>query len=185
MWLKRFFIILVLSFVLLPVTQVMAEEHTVSDISKELMCQCGCGLVLAACDCELPNGAVEMTTLISEKLAQGESGEQIIQSFVAYYGEQVLAPSPSQVAWLLPFAAILGGGGVAYLVLKKRGGKRLQSVRPAKSHKQRQQRLLLELARLDDDFEAGKTPEENYRRLRQAKKAKLLKLTKETGKKDR
>lgn len=63
-----------------------------------------------------------MTTLIEQKLAQGQSEEEIIQFFVAQYGEQVLASPPKRgfnlVAWVLPFAAILGGGGVIYIALK-------------------------------------------------------------------
>ena len=63
-----------------------------------------------------------MTALIERKLAQGQSAEQIIQFLVAQYGEQVLASPPKQgfnlVAWVLPFAAILGGGGVIYMALK-------------------------------------------------------------------
>jgi cytochrome c-type biogenesis protein CcmH len=64
-----------------------------------------------------------MTALIEQKLAQGQSEEEIIQSFVAQYGEQVLASPPKRgfnlVAWGLPFAAILFGGGIIYVALKK------------------------------------------------------------------
>lgn len=43
----------------------------------------------------------------------------------------------------------------------------------------RRQRLIDELATLDDDFEAGRIPEADYRRLRQEKKAQLLALTRQ------
>jgi len=43
----------------------------------------------------------------------------------------------------------------------------------------RRQRLIDELAALDDDFEAGKIPEADYRRQRQEKKARLLALTRQ------
>ena len=63
-----------------------------------------------------------MTSLIEQKLAQGQSAEGIIQFFVAQYGEQVLSSPPKRgfnlVAWALPFVAILGGGGVIYIVLR-------------------------------------------------------------------
>ncbi len=63
-----------------------------------------------------------MTALIEQKLAQGQSEEEIIQFFVAQYGEQVMASPPKRgfnlVAWILPFAAILGGGGVIYFAVK-------------------------------------------------------------------
>ncbi len=64
-----------------------------------------------------------MTAFIEQEIAGGQSEPQIIQSFVDQYGEQVLASPPKRgfnlVAWLLPFAAILGGGGVIYIALKK------------------------------------------------------------------
>ncbi len=100
-----------------------ADAATVSDISKELICQCGCTMVLANCSHSECMVRDTMTTLIEQKLAQGQSGEQIIQFFVAQYGEQVLASPPKRgfnlVAWVLPFAAILAGGGIIYLVIKK------------------------------------------------------------------
>ncbi len=109
---------------LLFVSPVRADSATVSSISDQLICQCSCTLVLSKCTCDaLPNGAKAMTALIEQKLAQGQSEEEIIQFFVAQYGEQVLAAPPKRgfnlVAWVVPFAAILGGGGVVYIVLKK------------------------------------------------------------------
>ena len=51
------------------------------------MCPCGeCTEVLNTCDCPT---ADELTALIEKKLSQGQPKEQIIQYFVAQYGEQV------------------------------------------------------------------------------------------------
>jgi len=123
MGLKKLFITLILSLVLLPVTPALAEEAAVSDISKQLICQCGCTLVLSECACALPNGAKAMTALIEQKLAQGQSEEQIIQSFVAQYGEKLLTSPPKKgsnpVVWVIPLGVVLGGG-VIYFTLKKR-----------------------------------------------------------------
>ncbi len=127
MGLKKLLIILILiSLVLLPATPALAEEATGSDIAKQLMCMCpDCSMILANCDCGFQE---QMVALIKQKLSQGQSAEEIIQSFVDQYGERVLASPPKRgfnlVAWLLPFAAILGGGGVIYIALKawvKRG----------------------------------------------------------------
>jgi cytochrome c-type biogenesis protein CcmH/NrfF len=58
-------------------------------VTQQLMCQCGtCEEVLSECDCPT---AVETTTSIEKKLAQGQSEERIIQSFVVQYGEKVLS----------------------------------------------------------------------------------------------
>ncbi len=79
-----------------------------------------CVMILANCDCGFQE---QMVALIKQKLAQGQSEAEIIQFFVAEYGEQVLASPPKRgfnlVAWVLPFAAILGGGGIIYMALKK------------------------------------------------------------------
>jgi LPXTG-motif cell wall-anchored protein len=81
----------------------------------------------------------------------------------------------------LALVVLVAGSGFAYR-LKKR---RLQPVNPEGSINQIRQRSLVELAHLDDDFEAGKIPEETYRRLRAEKKAQLVELmkgdTKESG----
>ncbi|MFC2003290.1 cytochrome c-type biogenesis protein CcmH [Chloroflexota bacterium] len=112
----------------LSVSTVMAESSTVSIIAEELMCQCGCSMVLGNCSHAECGSREAMTTLIEQKLAQGEPKAQIIQYFIAQYGEQVLAVPPKQgfnlIAWLLPVAALLLGGVVIQALLKnwlKRG----------------------------------------------------------------
>ncbi len=114
---------IILLIVLLSFSPARANAQTVTDLSKQFICQCGCTLVLANCTHVECYSREEMTTLIEQKLAQGQSEEQIIQSFVAQYGEQVLASPPKRgfnlVAWVLPFAAILVGGGVIYVAVKK------------------------------------------------------------------
>ncbi|MDP2729459.1 MAG: cytochrome c-type biogenesis protein CcmH [Dehalococcoidales bacterium] len=113
----------ILLFMILSASPVMANSVTVSDIDNELICQCGCTAVLSNCthgECMVRDS---MTTVIKQKIDDGQSKEQIVQFFVAQYGEQVLASPPKQgfnlVAWLLPFAAILAGGGVIYFAIRK------------------------------------------------------------------
>lgn len=77
------------------------------------------------------------------------------------------------VIWtVLVLGVLVGGFGLVYLLRKKR----LQPVKAEVSLDQRRQRLLVELAQMDDDFEDGKTPEEVYRRLRAERKAQLVAL---------
>ncbi len=115
----------------LSASPVMADSATVSSISKELICQCGCGRILNSHVCDTQEA---MGTLIEQKLAQGQSEEQIIQYFVAQYGEQVLASPPKRgfnlTAWLSPIAALLLGSGVIYVALKQwlRRGKSSQTI---------------------------------------------------------
>ncbi len=114
---------IILAIAILAFFPARANAATVSAISDQLICQCGCTMVLSNCthaECMVRD---TMTTLIEQKLAQGQSEEQIIQFFVAQYGEQVLASPPKRgfnlTAWITPFAAILVGGGIIYISVKK------------------------------------------------------------------
>ena len=81
--------------------------------------------------------------------------------------------NPGSIIWIaLVLAVLLGGFGFIYLLRKKR----LQPVSPEDSLDQRRQRLLIELAQMDDDFGGGKIPEEAYRKLRAVRKAELVEL---------
>ncbi len=127
----RLSIILFVAIIALSPARVSAA--TVSDLSKQLICQCGCTLVLANCTHTECHSREAMTTLIEQKIAQGQSEEQITQLLVAQYGEQVLASPPKRgfnlLAWVTPFAVILAGGGLIYLSIKRwvRRGKRSQT----------------------------------------------------------
>ena len=143
-----------LLFFLLSASPARAESATVSDISKQLICQCGCTMVLSNCSHAECASREAMTTLIGQKLAQGQSEEQIIQSFVAQYGEQVLASPPKRgfnlTAWVTPFAALLFGGGVIYIALREwvRRGRRPQTnvmAEAEESDREYQRRLEKEL----------------------------------------
>jgi len=99
-----------LLFVLVFVSPVRAASATVGDISKELICQCGCSMVLSNCTHVECASREAMIALIEQNLAQDRTEEQIIQLFIAQYGEQELAAPPKRgfnlTAWGLPFVAI-------------------------------------------------------------------------------
>ncbi len=96
----------------------------VDDIAGQLACQCGCGLTALACggamQCDVGD---QMVTLISTKVKQGETREQILAYFVSQYGEKVLAAPTKQgfnlTAWITPFLAIVGGGAAVFFVLRE------------------------------------------------------------------
>ncbi len=155
MRIKTLFIILILSLVLLPVTPALAEEVTVSDVAKELMCQCpDCTMVLDDCEC----GFQEMMVAeIEEQLAQGKSKQEIIDYFIDEYGEQVLATPPKRgfnlVVWILPFAAILGGGVVVYLAVRawvRRGGQPPSITKAEEEDEEYQEQLEKELGEFSE-----------------------------------
>ena len=84
---RRFLVLALIILILLLAACAGSDSVSASDISRELICQCGCTEILSTCDCP---DADEMNALIEPMLAQGQSKEQILQSFVDQYGEQVL-----------------------------------------------------------------------------------------------
>lgn len=121
---KKIIILLLLFFFLsgfIPATsQVFMRDFTANDIARELICTCGCGKMLNVCEME---SAKQMKELIGEKMAQGETKDQIIAYFVAQYGEKVLAAPTKKgfnlIAWITPLVAIAIGAGIIYLVIAK------------------------------------------------------------------
>lgn len=119
---------IILLLVLFAFFPLRVSADTMTDISKQLVCQCGCNMVLANCSHAECHSRETMTTFIRQELERGKPGPEIIQTMVARYGEQVLA-SPTKrgfnlTAWLLPFIALLVGAVVIYLGLRawvKRG----------------------------------------------------------------
>ncbi len=77
------------------------------------------------------------------------------------------------ILWVA-MALVVASAGFAFVYLVRK--KRLQPISPEGSLDQERQRLLSELAQLDDDFEGGKIPEEVYQRLRAQRKAQLVEL---------
>lgn len=122
---KIFWLVSALSLLALVspfVSAVLAEDTTVDDVGKELICMCGCGSVLINCvhiECSVRES---MLATIRSQLSQGKSKGEIVQYFVRQYGEEVLAAPTKEgfnlTAWILPFAALAAGGGLVYWLIK-------------------------------------------------------------------
>ncbi len=69
--------------------------------------------------------ARDIRLLVRERLVAGNSDEEIVQAVVARYGEYVLlrptADGANLVLWLAPAAMLLGGLGIGWAVVRKRG----------------------------------------------------------------
>jgi len=87
------------------------------------------GLLIAPCcwsmtaDAHSSEIAYDMRAQIRDALAQGKSEEEILQAYVAQYGERILAKPTKQgfnlLAWILPFAALLIGGLILWRFLHR------------------------------------------------------------------
>lgn len=89
-------------------------------VEKELICQCGCNMVVETCQCSL---AEQIRADLAEKLQAGMSREEIIQVYMEKYGRTVLAYPPKAgfdlTAWIMPFAAVAAGGVGLYFLLRR------------------------------------------------------------------
>ncbi|MBI4786991.1 MAG: cytochrome c-type biogenesis protein CcmH [Chloroflexi bacterium] len=117
----RYLKILVVLRLLLAFTTMPAfAEGPVDEIGTNLMCQCGCTMVLSSCDC---GTAEQMRGEIRDLLGQGKSQQQILDYYVGKYGEKVLAAPVAQgfniSAYVTPFAAILLGEGLIALIVRQ------------------------------------------------------------------
>jgi cytochrome c-type biogenesis protein CcmH len=125
---KRFGLIPLLALLPLLLLSTRASAATVSGIANQLICQCGCNSVLSNCTHQECASRDAMTSLIGQKLAQGQSEAEIISFFTDQYGEQVLSAPTKRgfnlTAWILPFAAIAAGGVAIFFAIRiwvKRG----------------------------------------------------------------
>lgn len=115
---NRVFVFVAALLVLLaPATP--AYALTSKEIQRELMCQCGCTMVVDVCDCETAN---QIRTKITELMGQGQGKTQIVDYFISQYGEKMLA-SPSKkgfnlVAWILPFVVVIAGSVALFFILR-------------------------------------------------------------------
>jgi cytochrome c-type biogenesis protein CcmH len=88
-----------------------ALEAEVRDIAAQIRCPVCLNLSIADTPSELGR---DMRALIRDRLRQGENREQVLQYFVARYGEWILMEPPARgvnlLVWLLPAVLVLGGG---------------------------------------------------------------------------
>ena len=95
---------------------------TVTEITKDLACTCGCNMVVSACEGTMEcDPAKQITDEVARLINEGRSKGEIIRYFVQTEGERILAAPTKKgfnlTAWVLPFFAIaLGGLGlIAFL----------------------------------------------------------------------
>ena len=87
------------------------------DVANELMSPACPGRTLINCT---SGQSEQWRELIRQKLAQGESKEEIIRHFVEIRGEEILAAPPKKgfalAAWLLPLFVVINGAGLIVLL---------------------------------------------------------------------
>lgn len=126
-----------------------ASRDQVNEVARELYCPLCTGLSVDVCELQI---CQQMREVIAQKLAAGESKEQIKAYFVKQYGQKVLGQPEKRgvnlIAWLLPGVLVLGGLGGAALWLRGRARSALLAPSTGLSAEARE-RLERELQRLD------------------------------------
>ncbi len=125
------------------------DEERVTAIASQLRCVVCQNLSVADSPSEM---ARQMREVIRERLAQGETPEQVVAYFVDKYGEWILLmPRPegfNLVVWVAPFAGLFAGLGVVLLIVlrwTRRPPTAPEALAPAD-----RERVRTELDRLDD-----------------------------------
>jgi cytochrome c-type biogenesis protein CcmH len=99
------------------------DPDKVEEVSKELYCPLCTGVRLDNCDLPLCD---QMREVIRQKLANGETGQEIKAYFVDQYGETVTGTPPKRggmiLVWILPFLALLAAGCWVYYMTRRRAG---------------------------------------------------------------
>ncbi|MEK6710192.1 MAG: cytochrome c-type biogenesis protein [Nitrospinota bacterium] len=94
-------------------------KTTLDEVSGAIMSPVCPGKLLH--DCPSAEGA-QLRELVRRKVNAGETKEQIVRYFVEVYGPSVLPTPPAEgfflTAWLLPFAGLLGGFGVVFVMVR-------------------------------------------------------------------
>jgi cytochrome c-type biogenesis protein CcmH/NrfF len=126
---------LTLALVLLGAPLVVLAAPSQQDVEESLTCQCGCGLTVHSCNHIQCGSGEPMKKEIAERLARGESKEQILDAFTKRYGEKVLSSPTMQgfnrLAWIMPFAVLLGAGTMLTLAIRRRATATAAAPRPA------------------------------------------------------
>ncbi len=103
-----------------PVNSGAVSPNDVNEIAKDLWCPLCSGVRLDACELK---ACEQMRDMIAIQLEEGQNKEQIKAYFLEQYGPQVMGEPPLQgfnlLAWILPFAALAGGGIFVWRRMRK------------------------------------------------------------------
>jgi cytochrome c-type biogenesis protein CcmH len=96
------------------------DERVVHDVAAQLRCVVCQSLSVADSPSETAN---QMRQIIRERLAAGESPEQVREYFVQKYGPWILLSPPKEgfnlLVWVAPFAGIAAGLVLVALALRR------------------------------------------------------------------
>ena len=140
-----------LACVATPAAAAPPDEATVQAIAAQLRCVVCQNLSVADSPSETAN---QMRGIIRQRLADGETAEQVVAYFVDKYGLWILLAPPRQgfnlLVWIAPFAGLaVGLLVVGAVILRWRRRARLAPASPPAVDEAMRGRIAREMAELD------------------------------------
>ena len=116
-------VVLLITFLTVPAAFAQDEayptDNDVLRVAKQLYCPVCPNTPLDVCETQ---ACQDWRAQIRDQLAEGWTDQQIIDYFVAQYGERVLAEPQrkgfTSLVWIFPLIAVLLGLGIVYEVLR-------------------------------------------------------------------
>lgn len=113
-------VVLLVGLMALPL---VAHADALDDAVRRVALQLQCPVCEGETVADSPSGlAADMRSVIRTKIAAGEPDQQILDEFVASYGDGILTEPPkrgiSLGVWIGPVIGVLLGAGVLVLLLK-------------------------------------------------------------------
>ncbi len=103
-----------------------ATPNDVNRVAKKLYCPVCPNTPLDVCETQ---ACQDWRELIRQKLSTGESDQQIVNYFVAQYGQRVLAQPTAKgfnlLVWLMPAIALIAGLAALVVILRSWAAKRI------------------------------------------------------------
>ncbi len=155
----RIFVPSLLLLVLLAAPTPGIAELTETEVSKSLICYACPGEPLNIDRC---SGGDQMRSAISSMLNEGKSKQQILDYFVAQFGDSILTTVPKKgfnlVAYLGPIVGLLVGIPVAILIIRRWGSANRQQAADEATdgtatplNDEMKQQIEAELSKLDEE----------------------------------
>ena len=92
-------------------------------LGQKMMCPCGCNQMLLECNHVGCPDSDRMRAKLAAGVQHGDSDDTILKGFVKDYGNTVLAAPTTtgfdRVAWIMPFAVLLAGSGLAVAMVRR------------------------------------------------------------------
>ncbi len=123
--------LLIVLLLAIPVSAQTPTADEVNAVARELYCPLCAGVTVDVCETQQ---CVQMRGVIRQKLAAGETKEDIKQYFIGQYGQTVVGTPARRgfglTVWILPFAALLLGLGWGAYMLRNWAGRREAAAAP-------------------------------------------------------